>query len=474
MSKDTGNGPVPKENNSTETLPEVTTTKAVSQGSSLKSKLAVLAINLAFLLVGIEAVSLWFYYSQEGKFFYARGNAPAKIRKDLEKIGVRTGQKLDDQSVLERLHPFFAYVLEQGAFTHPESGLKVNNYGFFSVYDYPFVKTKDNQYVIGIFGGSVANDFAYNSVIDGLNGKGFIEYLKQKIPQLKDKEIIVLSFAGGGYKQPQQLLILNYFLAVGQEFDMVINIDGFNEVALSNLNNQGQIDVNMPSIQHVQPLAGLANSDMSVMRSMVNISDLKSQLLTGIKNLEECPLAVCYSWNFFQVQNIFKNYQQEVVKYDRQIGDKSKELGTKDTLVFFTKVPQVLDEDLAFNKMASTWYESSLNMHQILADKNIEYFHVIQPNQYYQTKRVFTQDEKNIAIIPNHPYSAGVVKGYPLLLSKAEDLKKQGVNVFSALEVLDEEPGLVYRDACCHYNEKGQAILFDAVAEAIAETINKQ
>lgn len=471
MSKDTGNGPVPKENNSTETLPEVTTTKAVSQGSSLKSKLAVLAINLAFLLVGIEAVSLWFYYSQEGKFFYARGNAPAKIRKDLEKIGVRTGQKLDDQSVLERLHPFFAYVLEQGAFTHPESGLKVNNYGFFSVYDYPFVKTKDNQYVIGVFGGSVANDFAYNSVIDGLNGKGFIEYLKQRIPQLKDKEIIVLSFAGGGYKQPQQLLILNYFLAVGQEFDMVINIDGFNEVALSNLNNQGQIDVNMPSIQHVQPLAGLANSDMSVMRSMVNISDWKSQLLTGIKNLEKCPLAACYSWKFSQVQKTFKNYQQEVVKYDRQIGDKSKELGTKDTLVFFTKVPQVLDEDLAFNKMASTWYESSLNMHQILAGKNIEYFQVIQPNQYYQTKRVFTQDEKNIAIIPNHPYSAGVVKGYPLLLSKAEDLKKAGVNVFSAVEVLDEEPGLVYRDACCHYNEKGQAILFDAVAEAIAEAM---
>lgn len=465
MSKETGNGPVQRENNS-----EINKQKASSAG--LKGKLGVLAINLALLLVGMEAVSLWFYYSQEGKFFYTLGNRQAKIRKDLEKIGVRTGQQLEDQSVLERLHPFFAYVLEQGAFTHPESGLKVNNYGFFSVYDYPFVKTKANQYVIGVLGGSVANDFAYNSVIDGLNGKGFIEYLKQRIPQLKDKEIIVLSFAGGGYKQPQQLLILNYFLAVGQEFDMVINIDGFNEVALSNLNNQGQIDVNMPSIQHVQPLAGLANSDMSVMRSMVNISDLKSQLLTGIKNLEKCPLAVCYSWNFFQVQNIFKNYQQEVVKYDRQIGDKSKQLGTKDTLVFFTKVPQVLDDDLAFAKMASTWYESSLNMHQILTEKNIEYFHVLQPNQYYQTKRVFTEDEKNLAIIPNHPYAGGVVKGYPLLLSKAEDLRKAGVNVFSALEVLDEEPGLVYRDACCHYNEKGQAILFDAVAEAIAKAMN--
>ena len=461
MSKETGDRPTNGEKNSTD--------KPVSQGKKLKSNLAVLAINIALVLVGLEAVSLWFYSSQENNFFYTRGNVPTKIRKDLEKIVVRTGQELDDLSVLERRRPFFGVVLQEGGFTHPESGLKVNNYGFFSPYNYPFVKTQENQYVIGVFGGSVANDFAYNSVIEGLNDGGFIGYLKERIPELKDKEIIVLSFAGGGYKQPQQLLILNYFLAVGQELDMVINIDGFNEVALSNLNNQGQVDVNMPSIQHVQPLAGLANSDMSVMRSMVNISELKQRLLTGINQLENCSLATCYSWNFLKVQNTFKKYQQEVLKYDARIADESKELGTNDTLVFFTKAPKVLDDDVAFAKMASTWYESSLTMHQILTDKNIEYFHVIQPNQYYQTQRVFSQDEKNIAIIPNHPYSAGVVKGYPLLLSKAEDLKEQGVNVFSALEVLDEEPELVYRDACCHYNEKGQAILFDAVAGAIAE-----
>ena len=255
---------------------------------------------------------------------------------------------------------------------------------------------------------------------------------------------------------------------------MVINIDGFNEVALSNLNNQGQIDVNMPSIQHVRPLADLTDSDLSAMRSMINIIELKYRLLTGIKNLEKCSLATCYGFIFFKVRNVFNSYQQEIAKYNRKIFAKSRQLGTKDTLVFFTKTPEILSDDLAFSKIAFTWQNSSLNMHHILADKNIEYFHVIQPNQYYQTKRIFTQDEKNIAITPNHPYSFGVVKGYPLLLSKAEDLKKQGVNVFSALEVLDKEPGLVYRDACCHYNERGQAILFDAVAGAIAEAMTEQ
>jgi hypothetical protein len=41
----------------------------------------------------------------------------------------------------------------------------------------------------------------------------------------------------GGYKQPQQLMALNWFMALGGEFDIVINLDGFNDVALPALEN---------------------------------------------------------------------------------------------------------------------------------------------------------------------------------------------------------------------------------------------
>ena len=47
----------------------------------------------------------------------------------------------------------------------------------------------------------------------------------------------ILTDSLGGYKQPQQLLTLAYYISLGAEFDTVINIDGFNEVALPPIHN---------------------------------------------------------------------------------------------------------------------------------------------------------------------------------------------------------------------------------------------
>ena len=43
--------------------------------------------------------------------------------------------------------------------------------------------------------------------------------------------------AHGGWKQPQQLLALSWILALGGELDVLINVDGFNEVALDGVEN---------------------------------------------------------------------------------------------------------------------------------------------------------------------------------------------------------------------------------------------
>ena len=41
---------------------------------------------------------------------------------------------------------------------------------------------------------------------------------------------MVLNFAAGSVKQPQQLFYLNYFHGLGQKLDLVIDIDSFNDV----------------------------------------------------------------------------------------------------------------------------------------------------------------------------------------------------------------------------------------------------
>ena len=429
-----------------------------------KNILSLIAVNLAIAFICLEALSLAFYFINQKQFFYTRTKAKEKVVEDIERIGIRL-----DESIVERLHPFFGYVLKQGAFTNEKLKLKVNKHGFFSLYEYPFIKTNKKQFIIGVFGGSVANNFAVDEYINQRLSKKLQSY-----PEFADREIVILNFGNGGYKQPQQLLILNYFLALGQELDLVMNIDGFNEVALSNLNNKAQLEIGMPSVQHIQPLTNLANNNLSpeAMSSIVQINDNKKQLKAGIDKLQNCQLALCHAVTSLQVKQLVNNYQQAVVKYDAQVKQSNSDRA-KSGIVYIPKADSVLSDAAAYEKMASLWYESSIGMNQILSSRNIKYFHFIQPNQYYPTKRVFTAKEKEIAISKDSPYIEGVNKGYPVLLSKVNDLQKAGVNVFSAVNILDNTKETVYKDACCHYNSVGEEVLANYVSSSIIKVVRK-
>ncbi len=429
-----------------------------------KNILIIIAVNLAIAFICLEALSLAFYFINQKQFFYTRTKTKEKVVEDIERVGIRL-----DESIVERLHPLFGYVLKQGAFTNEKLKLKVNKEGFFSLYEYPFVKTNKNQVIIGVFGGSVANNFAVDEYVTRRLSNKLKTY-----PEFANKEIIVLNFGNGGYKQPQQLLILNYFLALGQELDLVINIDGFNEVALSNLNNKAQVEIGMPSVQHIQPLTGLANNNLSpdAMSSIVQINEIKKQLKAGIDKLQTCQLALCHAVTSLQVKQLVNNYQQAVVKYDRQIKQSNPNTANSG-IVYIPKADFVLQDAAAFDKMASMWYQSSIGMNQILSSRKIKYFHFIQPNQYYPTKRAFTAKENEIAIDQKSPYIEGVKKGYPVLLSKVDDLQKAGVNVFSAVNILDNTKETVYKDACCHYNSVGDEVLANYVSSSIIKVIRE-
>lgn len=429
-----------------------------------KNLLILIAVNLAIAFICLEALSLAFYFIKQKQFFYTRTKAKEQVVEDIERLGIRV-----DESIVERLHPFFGYVMKPGAFTNEKLKLKVNKHGFFSLYEYPFVKTNKKQFIIGVFGGSVANNLAVEEYKNQILSKKLQIY-----PEFADREIVVLNFGNGGYKQPQQLLILNYFLALGQELDLVINIDGFNEVALSNLNNKAEVEIGMPSVQHIQPLTGLANNNLppEAMSSIVEINETKKQLKAGIDKLQTCQLALCHAVTSLQVKQLVNNYQQAVVKYDSQVKQSNSDTANS-SIVYIPKADSVLQDAAAFEKMASMWYKSSIGMNQILSSRKIKYFHFIQPNQYYPTKRAFTAKEKEIAINKESPYIEGVKKGYPVLLSKVDDLQKARVNVFNAVNILDNTKETVYKDACCHYNSVGEEVLANYVSRSIIKIVRE-
>ncbi|MEG3967341.1 hypothetical protein QUA00_06875 [Microcoleus sp. T2B6] len=424
--------------------------------------LKITLINLALLLVFLELGSLGWYFVKHKQFFYTREKVQDKSDLGINLEGVRL-----NQSIVERFHPFFGFIQKPSRDFRP--GFKVNNYGFISPYDYPLKKTKNNQFFIGVFGGSVASDYAIFQVQNQILPK----YLKQ-LPGLKDKEFVILSFATGGYKQPQQLLILNYFLALGQELDMVVNIDGFNEVALSNLNNKNKVDFAMPSIQHILPLANFANNSLSTkaMEATLRIQENKTRINQGLERLQNCSLAACDAVTSVYVQHLVNNYKTDVLKFEEEQTKQQKD--DRSSVIYINTNKAVLPDSVAFEKMAGNWAKSSIFMHKVLSASNVPYFHVLQPNQYYQTKRVFGEAEKKIAFNKETPYAKSVEIGYPALFTKFPNLEKNNINILNGVNVFDRTKDAVYVDSCCHYNKAGEVIFSDYVGRSILEALRKE
>ena len=423
--------------------------------------LKIALINLALLLVFLELGSLGWYFVKHKQFFYTREKAQDKSALGVNLEGLRL-----NQSIVERFHPFFGFIQNPSADFRP--GFKVNNYGFISPYDYPFKKFKKNQFVIGIFGGSVASDFS----IFQIQNKILPKYLKQ-VPGLQDKEFVILSFATGGYKQPQQLLILNYFLALGQELDLVVNIDGFNEVALSNLNNKNQINLAMPSIQHISPLTSLANNSLSIkaLQATIRIKENKARINEGLESLQHCSLAACDALTSVYVQNLVNNYRKDVIAFEKERSKKQQD--EEGSVIYINKNKSIIEDSAAFEQMAWNWAKSSIFMHKVLSASNVPYFHVLQPNQYYQTKRVFGEAEKRIAFNKDTPYSKAVELGYPAILGKFPNLQKNNINILNGVKVFDKTKDAVYVDSCCHYNKAGEVIFSNYVGSSILESLRK-
>jgi hypothetical protein len=349
-----------------------------------------------------------------------------------------------------RLHPYFGYI------GTPNRGR--NGQGFRFPHDYPFPKTNERQYFIGVFGGSVAESFA-------LHGSERLIQRLQEDPFFQKREIVMLNFGLGGYKQPQQLLILTYYLALGQTLDLVLNIDGFNEVALSNINYAQQVDISMPSVHHLAPLIGVIDQSTltpAKVETLVQIQRAKTAANRVAASMNQAKLAAHY----FVLKQLYKiwfnRYTNAKLAYEQLEAGASKT-----SMIYSYPANQAATDPAAlFQAIATEWVNASRLMNQLLQGKNIPYFHFLQPNQYY-SKKVFSVREASQALNEQQPYRVGVEQGYPVLINTGKTLTPDQVNFYDMTAVFDQEAAAIYIDDCCHYNQLGNDLLAEFIANAI-------
>jgi hypothetical protein len=357
--------------------------------------------------------------------------------------GPQPAGALQDQRVI--LHPYFGYVVNP---TTPG----INKYGFFRAE--PITTRGPDRVVIAFFGGSVADQ------IFNLGGPALIDALQQQ-PSLRGKRVELLSTALGGYKQPQQLLVLAALLAQGAQFDIVVNLDGFNEVDAATDNVQDGVNPFFPHHWNVHARQGL---DTAAMARMGRVELIRAERAALRQRFSRWP--VDDSAFLLTLWDLLDRRQEAALR-----GEMS---ALQASLAGAAPSPQVTgpavtftDDDDMYADFVEVWARSSLEMANLCRGQNIRYFHFLQPNQYFTGSKTLTDDERAIAWDADVADTQRVARSYPLLVERGRLLAAQGVDFTDLTMLFKHERRSVYGDTCCHFNQLGA----DSVARAIAAAI---
>jgi hypothetical protein len=437
----------------------------------MRRVVSLLVVNALVFVAAAELIALAVFGFQTGWLYYVDPYVP-----QIERVAEPAGGRVTSVA----LHPYFGPTHQPGipfdmpaalraegsdAPTAGRAGgglvavppLATNNFGFTSTRDYPVARTNDRQFLVGIFGGSVAAWFCQ------VGAQRLVVRL-MTAPALRDRDIVPICFAHEGYKQPQQLLVLGYFLSIGQELDLAVNIDGFNEVALSPLNDARGSDISMPSVMHMDPLVAVLDQSSLTPEKVEALARIQGYRRRADAAAARANLAWSAALYFLhsRVHAVLdRQYRAEVQRFD------ALPSASETSMIRVTPKVRPRGETELLEDIARGWLRASVLMGQMLSSRGARYVHVLQPNQYFTT-RPFAAGEAEVALLDASPFKAGAQKGYPALERAAAsgEFTKAGVTFVDGIHLFDAERAPVYIDNCCHYTRRGYEILADAIASA--------
>lgn len=363
----------------------------------------------------------------------------------------------------EVIHPYLGWVLNplvHRGFQRGERHIPVNEFGFHGDLE-PLQKRSPDRYLIAIFGGSVAQQFADQGT----------DTLRREIelsPRFRDREIEFIDLALGGYKQPQQLIALTYVLALGGEFDAVVNIDGYNETALHPAEN-GHQDV-------------FASYPRAWFRRVGDHPDPES---TPVQNRLWATKINRQKWSawfsglryrYSPTLNLIWQCRDRVL-LDSANRDIAMLMSSrlKDQREYLKSGPlrKYHSDEEMYADLVAFWKRCSLQMNQICRANGIEYYHILQPNQYLEGSKKMGPEERKVAIYEGSEAAVAAARAYPLLIKAGAELKAAGVpfHDFTQLFADVEEP--IYIDNCCHYNPTGDELIAQALARIMKDSRQK-
>ena len=437
-------------------------------------KLGFWLILLAFLYGLIEATA-WLGYRivfgepfSFGRVAQARQSVLAALAVDAQDTG-----KVPAYLV----HPYYGHIMNPNWFEAFEREIRIrepekyisepmNAWGFVGSTS-PILPASPARFIVAISGGSVA---AYAGT---WGRQAFVEGIS-KIAALKGRQVELLNFGTSAYKQPQQLMVMGDILAQGGHIDLLINIDGFNEIALPRGDDAFGSGVSpfFPQPWRVMTETSFSRDDMA---RLGRIALLAQSRASWANYTSAFGLRYSVTANtLWQLADSNFVAQKQALEQLLMQNPQAKQAGpvptTADARSSLGPAHGLKDARELYRASAGLWARSSALLNNMIASQGGLYIHVLQPNLHFPGSRPPAAAD---ARFNTGLYRAEVEVGYPYLRSAGQTLLQSGVHFNDLTLLFKDDPGAIYTDTCCHFTLDGNAKLVKAIVERVTEVVGK-
>jgi len=258
------------------------------------------------------------------------------------------------------IHPFVGYVAD------PTFAPATHELGFDGPVD-PVQTRGHDRIIVGVLGSAAAAAFVRNG----------IPLVARRVEAGRNKELVVVNLTREGYKQPQQLMALSYVLALGGAFDVVVNIDGMEDVT-SHATGNATKGVHPAFPQDWYLLTSQA-PDRQLRRLLGRRSYLESRMAALATSHSSFPLR--YSMTAALVRDLRqKRLARHMAESTKSI--RNHQIRTEERVPYRTRGPQ-LDSEAgeAIDLLVELWARGSILLDGLCRENDIRYLHFLEPRR---------------------------------------------------------------------------------------------
>ena len=316
----------------------------------------------------------------------------------------------------------------------------------------------DKSFEILVVGGSVS----------GLVAKNGAEVIRGKLeadPRLAGRRVVILSHGRGSFKQPQQVMLVAYLLGLGYRPDVILNIDGFNEVALGADNASIGAHPLYPHWPQWAPVVARRSQSPEVIERVSELRSLQHSPEAAADGATENGLLASAVLGRITLARVTKlgnrcgALQDELTEALAGKSEFDPSFGPR----YYTARAKTLDI------IAEGWIEASLQLDALAKSHGLLYLHVLQPTLHDAGSKPLTESEvEGGKLKPS--WKQGVLEGYPRLRQEAPRLSEHGVLFLDGSDTFKTLSEESYFDGC-HFRGPGMVMFAERVADELLKAL---